>query len=53
MDGTLITTSSGRVFPTDNNDWKIIFPEVPGKLKALIADGYKIVLFTNQAGVSK
>ncbi|XP_018021176.1 uncharacterized protein F21D5.5-like isoform X2 [Hyalella azteca] len=51
MDGTLITTQSGRVFATDYNDWKIIFSEVPGKLKSLHQDGFKILFFTNQAGI--
>ena len=51
MDGTLITTKSGRVFPVDNNDWKIIFPEVPKKLQSMSKKGYKIVIFTNQAGI--
>ena len=53
MDGTLITTKSGRVFPLDYNDWKILLSEVPGKLKSLHEDGYKIVVITNQAGVAK
>lgn len=52
IDGTLITTKSGRVFPKDINDWQIAFPETPGKLKLLHNEGYKIVFITNQAGVS-
>nr|XP_045608307.1 uncharacterized protein F21D5.5-like [Procambarus clarkii] len=52
IDGTIITTQSGRVFPTDYNDWKILLSDVPGKLKQLYQDGYKIVFFTNQAGIA-
>ncbi|XP_047001116.1 bifunctional polynucleotide phosphatase/kinase isoform X2 [Schistocerca americana] len=53
VDGTIILTKSGRVFPKDNDDWKISFIEVPGKLKHLWSSGFKIVFFTNQAGISK
>ncbi|XP_046824557.1 uncharacterized protein F21D5.5 isoform X2 [Vespa crabro] len=48
MDGTLIKTKSGLIFPKDCNDWQLLFPEVPKKLKQLYEDGYKIVIFTNQ-----
>lgn len=53
LDGTLIKTKSGNVFPKTIDDWQIAFPEVPGKLKSLHKSGFKIVLFTNQAGISK
>ena len=52
MDSTLITTMSGNVFPKDMNDWKILFPEIPGKLKQLKSDGFKIVVLTNQKGIN-
>ena len=43
MDGTLITTASGRVFAKDRDDWKMAFPEVPGRLKELAnKEGYKV-----------
>ncbi|XP_072762871.1 uncharacterized protein F21D5.5 isoform X1 [Anoplolepis gracilipes] len=52
MDGTLIKTKSGLVFPKDCNDWQLLYPDVPGKLKQLHTNGFKIVIFTNQAGLS-
>lgn len=51
MDGTLIKTKSGLIFPKTHNDWQLLYPEVPNKLKQLYNDGYKIVIFTNQAGL--
>lgn len=53
MDGTIITTKSGRVFPKDTFDWEILFPEIPKKLKSLHGEGYKICFFTNQSGIAK
>lgn len=52
MDGTLIATRSGKVFPTDIYDWKIAGGTVVPTLKSKHNDGFKIVIFTNQAGVS-
>lgn len=51
MDGTIIGTKSGKTFPQDSDDWRILFPEIPGKLKKVFGNGYKIVFFTNQHGV--
>ncbi|XP_065898119.1 bifunctional polynucleotide phosphatase/kinase-like [Dysidea avara] len=53
IDGTIITTKSGRKFPIDANDWKIRFSVISGRLQQLVRDGYKIVFFTNQLGIKK
>ncbi|KAM8706618.1 hypothetical protein ACLKA7_010822 [Drosophila subpalustris] len=53
MDGTIIKTKSGNVFPKNTDDWQIIFPEVPEKLQRLHKDGFKICFFTNQAGIAR
>lgn len=51
IDGTIISTKSGNVFPKSPDDWQIGFPQVPATLKQLLKDGYKIVFFTNQGGI--
>lgn len=53
IDGTIIKTKSGNVFPKNTEDWQIIFPEVPEKLQRLHKDGFKICFFTNQAGIAR
>jgi len=53
LDGTIIVTQSGKVFPIDTNDWKIGSPEVTKTIRTLSNDGYKIVIFTNQGGIGK
>lgn len=53
IDGTIIKTKSGNVFPKTCDDWTINFPEVAKKLKSLFEEGFKICFFTNQAGIGK
>ncbi|XP_055377609.1 uncharacterized protein F21D5.5 isoform X2 [Condylostylus longicornis] len=53
LDWTIVKTKSGNVFPKDTNDWEIMLPEIPKKLKLLVQDGFKICIFTNQSGIGK
>lgn len=53
MDGTIILTKSGKVYPTDENDWRIGFDTCFKKLKQLYAENFKLVIFTNQRGLMK
>ncbi|KAM4627980.1 bifunctional polynucleotide phosphatase/kinase isoform 2-T2 [Polymixia lowei] len=53
IDGCIITTKSGKVFPTAPDDWKILFPEIQPRLAILLKRGFKVVFFTNQMGIAK
>ncbi|KAH0614727.1 uncharacterized protein H6S33_000363 [Morchella sextelata] len=51
LDSTLISTLSGNKFAKDATDWKWWDPSVPTRLKSLQAEGYQLVIFTNQNGI--
>jgi len=55
IDGTIITTKSGKTFAKDQSDWKLWANATVMKstLESLLKDGYRIVFFTNQEGISK
>ncbi|KAF8477536.1 polynucleotide kinase 3 phosphatase-domain-containing protein [Kalaharituber pfeilii] len=52
LDSTLIKTASGRVFAKSESDWTWWNPAVPNKLKELYSQGYDLIIFTNQGGIS-
>ncbi|KAK5171281.1 DNA kinase/phosphatase Pnk1 [Saxophila tyrrhenica] len=52
FDDTLIATKSGLKFARTEDDWKWWHASVPARLKQLDAEGYTIVIISNQAAVS-
>ena len=50
LDGTIIETKSGKVFPINKYDWKFI-EGVPEKIKEFSDNGFLIFIITNQGGV--
>eukprot|EP01080_Neovahlkampfia_damariscottae_P005881 gene5881-9709_t len=53
MDDTIITPKSGAKFAKGRKDWVWLNDSIQKKLKDLNEEGYKIVIFTNQAGIEK
>lgn len=52
LDSTLITSASGKKFSNDPSDWKWWDPTVPAKLRSIYQDGYRVVILSNQNGLS-
>ncbi|KAH6674596.1 polynucleotide kinase 3 phosphatase [Halenospora varia] len=53
MDSTLISTSSGKKFASDAQDWKWWHSSVPAILRKLyFEEGYRVVVISNQGGLS-
>lgn len=51
-DGTMILTKSGKTFPQDTGDWKLFTPRFGDYLGRLEENSYRIVIISNQKGVS-
>lgn len=52
MDSTLIKTRSGKTFATDEHDWELLYDVIPQVIQKYVSDGYRVVIFTNQQGIS-
>ncbi len=53
MDDTVVTPKSGAKFAKDANDWRFLFDNVSSTIKKLYTEGFKVVIFSNQLGISK
>ncbi|CAG8600395.1 12756_t:CDS:10, partial [Acaulospora morrowiae] len=51
MDGTLISVKGTHKYPKDEHDWKWWSKKVPKRLKELDAEGYRIIIISNQGGL--
>ncbi|KAL1968857.1 hypothetical protein VTN77DRAFT_1218 [Rasamsonia byssochlamydoides] len=52
LDSTLISTASGNTFARDARDWKWWHNKVPERIRQLNAEGYQVVVLSNQKRVS-
>jgi bifunctional polynucleotide phosphatase/kinase len=48
-DHTLVCPKDGKTMPSDVEDWKWLYPNIPDELKRLNDEGFSIVIFTNQS----
>lgn len=53
LDKTLIKTKGKNEFPKNEDDWQFLYTSIPSKLKKLVKDGYRIVIFSNQNGFTR
>ena len=51
IDGTIISTKSGKVFPKDYTDWKFLYENTITKLKEYYNKNYCIIFISNQGGL--
>ncbi|VVU95764.1 Polynucleotide kinase 3 phosphatase [seawater metagenome] len=52
FDFTLVKTKSNAKFPKNENDWIVWDKSILPELKKLVSEGYQLVIFSNQNGVS-
>ncbi|XP_062011602.1 polynucleotide 3'-phosphatase ZDP-like isoform X1 [Rosa rugosa] len=50
FDGCLANTDVRRV---GADAWSLMYPSIPDKLRSLYEDGYKLVIFTNEANIER
>ncbi|KAG4087239.1 polynucleotide kinase 3 phosphatase-domain-containing protein [Neocallimastix lanati (nom. inval.)] len=53
LDETLIRPKGKNKFPKNADDWQFTYSFIPNKLKKLVEDGFRVVIFSNQNGFSR
>ena len=53
LDNTIITTKSGKKFPENEKDWKLLYDNTKSLLRYYQNNDYQIVIFTNQKNLKK
>jgi bifunctional polynucleotide phosphatase/kinase len=53
LDHTLVIPADNKKFSSTDKDWIFIDPSIPGKLEKLHKKGYKLVIISNQKGISQ
>ncbi|RKP34859.1 polynucleotide kinase 3 phosphatase-domain-containing protein, partial [Dimargaris cristalligena] len=51
LDNTLIKVKGTHTYSKSADDWEFLYDFIPAKLRQLVADGYKIAIISNQAGL--
>lgn len=51
LDNTIITTKSGKTFPTNENDWKFLYENTVELLQDLNERDYSVIIVSNQGGI--
>lgn len=53
FDYTLVFPKSGKKYPIDGNDWKLLDSRLPKFFANYVESGYRLVLVSNQGGIEK
>jgi bifunctional polynucleotide phosphatase/kinase len=48
-DHTLVCPKDGKTMPSNVEDWKWLYPNIPDELKRYNEEGFSVVVFTNQS----
>lgn len=51
LDDTLVKPKNGKKFSESDDDWEVYDKSIPNKLTKLVADGYSLVIISNQKGI--